>query len=115
MKLLGYIFAGLLVLLGLIFCIAAASSGIAMRWVMGAVLLGAGGVVLYILRMQVPQTHITVKQQIDLSGEVALEKMTCNSCGAALEKDSIELKEGAIVVTCPACGSVYQVEEAPKW
>jgi len=54
-------------------------------------------------------------QKIDLSGDIELEKLKCQSCGAELDKDSITVKEGAIFVSCPYCGAAYQMVEEPKW
>jgi hypothetical protein len=57
----------------------------------------------------------TVVQQIDLPGDLSLEELKCRACGAALSKDNIDVKAGAVVVTCPYCGTSYEVEEEPKW
>jgi len=54
-------------------------------------------------------------QKIDLSGDIELEKMKCQNCSAELDKDSITVKEGAIFVSCPYCGTAYQMVEEPKW
>ncbi len=54
-------------------------------------------------------------QKIDLSGDIELEKLKCQNCGAELDKDSITVKEGAIFVSCPYCGAAYQMVEEPKW
>ncbi len=115
MKIVGYLFAGLLVLLGLMFCVAAASSGIWPRWILGGILTGAGIAVIYFLRMKVPETKVTVTRKIDLSGDVQLEELNCKSCGAALDAKSVSVRAGAIFVKCPFCQSEYQIEEAPKW
>jgi len=115
MKIIGYIFAALLLVLGLMFAVAAVSSGIWQRWILAAVLVGAGLAVIYFLRMKVPEQQVSVTQKIDLTGDVRLEEMTCRNCGAALDSKSVALQEGAIFVTCPFCESSYQIEEAPKW
>ena len=83
----------------------------------GVVLLAAAGAIVYLmlLRPQVQQVQQTVVQKIDLSGDVNLERMTCQACGAPLTKDAISLKEGAIMVTCPSCGTTYQIEEKAKY
>ncbi len=57
----------------------------------------------------------TIVQKIDLSGDIALDKLKCKVCGAELDKDSIAVKEGAVFVSCPFCGSTYQIVEEPKW
>ena len=52
---------------------------------------------------------------IDLPGEVKIESMKCQKCGGDLTSDNIQLVAGAPVVTCPFCGSTYQLTEEPKW
>jgi transcription elongation factor Elf1 len=79
------------------------------------VLLIAAGAVVYLFRAKPQVTQSTVVQQIDLSGDVNLETMKCKVCGAPLAKDSLEVKAGAIFITCNHCGSSYQFEEEPKW
>ncbi len=56
-----------------------------------------------------------IVQKIDLSGDMELETLKCQKCGGELQKDSISVKEGAIFISCPYCGSAYQMTEEPKW
>jgi transcription elongation factor Elf1 len=58
---------------------------------------------------------IEIVQRIDLSGDVDLEKFTCQNCGGALTSDNIKMVAGAPVVSCPYCGTSYQLSEEPKW
>ena len=44
-----------------------------------------------------------------------LETLKCEKCGGELQKDSISIKEGAVFIDCPYCGSAYQMVEEPKW
>jgi Zn finger protein HypA/HybF involved in hydrogenase expression len=113
MKLVSYLLAAILAVLGLIFL--TGSQGQIIRLVIGVVLLVAAGAVIYLFRSKPQVTQNTVVQQIDLSGDVNLETMKCKVCGAPLEKDSLEIKAGAIFITCAHCGSTYQFEEEPKW
>ncbi len=113
MKLASYIIAALLAILGFIFL--TGSQGQAIRLVIGVVLLVAAGVVLYLFRSKPQVTQNTVVQKIDLSGDVNLETMKCKVCGAPLAKDSLQVKAGAIFITCGHCSSTYQFEEEPKW
>jgi len=57
--------------------------------------------------------NMTVK--LDLPGQTRIEQMKCRSCGGALTADSIKMVNGAPVVTCPYCNTVYQLTEEPKW
>ena len=114
-KAIGYGFAGLLILLGLIFCLSAISSGKWQRFIFAGVLIGAGAFVVYVLRMKLPEQKVEVTQKIDISGDVQLEELSCKNCGATLDSKSVSVQAGAVFVKCPYCESSYQIEEAPKW
>ncbi|MBN2002867.1 MAG: hypothetical protein JXA21_05890 [Anaerolineae bacterium] len=113
MKTVSYIIAAILGIFGFIFI--AGAQGQIMRIVVGIVLLVAGGALIYLSRMRPQQTQITNVQKIDLTGDVHLEQMKCQSCGGSLSKENLLVKAGAIFVTCPYCNASYQIEEAPKW
>ena len=44
-----------------------------------------------------------------------LDTLTCKSCGGQLTSDNISMVAGAPVVSCPFCGTSYQLTEEPKW
>jgi|SRR5271157_176415 len=92
-----------------------ASTGLAMG-VFGVLLL-AGGIVLIWLavRKQRQDAVQNITMKVDLPGETKIEQMKCRSCGGALTADNIKLVNGAPVVTCPYCNTVYQLTEEPKW
>lgn len=115
MRIVGSLLAAVLGLLGLVFLIGA--QGEVFRFAIGAVLIASAGAIVYfmLMRPQVQQVQQTLVQKIDLSGDVNLERLTCQACNAPLSKDAISLKEGAIMVTCPSCGTTYQIEEKPKY
>ena len=113
MKILSYILAAILGALGFVFLVG--SQGQLARLIIGVVLLVAAGAVVYLFRTKPQVTQSTVVQKIDLSGDVSLEGMKCKVCGAPLSKESIDVKAGAIFISCPNCGSTYQFEEEPKW
>ena len=56
-----------------------------------------------------------VKYEIDLSGDVNLDTLSCKSCGGQLSADHISMVAGAPVVSCPFCETSYQLTEEPKW
>ena len=62
-----------------------------------------------------PEQKITIKQEIELTGDIDLASLKCEKCNAALNKDAITVKQGALLVSCPYCGATYQVVEEPKW
>lgn len=84
-------------------------------------LLGAlalvGGIVMVVIaaRKTRQETAQNVTLKVDLPGDTKIEQMKCKSCGGALTADNIKLVNGAPMVTCPYCGSVYQLTEEPKW
>lgn len=110
-KLVTYPLALLLGLLGIIFVVGA--QGQIVRIVVGVILFLAAGALVWLARQRPSQT--TVVQQIDLSGDVNLQNLTCRSCGAGLSQRSVEVRAGAVFVHCEYCGASYQLEEEPKW
>jgi len=118
-KIIGYIAAGILVFFGVLFLWAAFSNtgNPGGRLLVGglSVLIGLGILVAVRLREPKPKQEITIHQQVDLTGEVDAEALKCRNCGSQLDKDAISVVEGAIMVTCPYCGTTYQLTEEPKW
>ena len=82
----------------------------------GAIALVAG-IILIILaaRKTKQETAQNVTLKIDLPGETKIEAMKCRSCGGELTADNIKLVNGAPMVTCPYCNTIYQLTEEPKW
>ena len=72
--------------------------------------------IFFATRMEAPQTgqqNITVN--IDLPGEVGMDTIKCKSCGGVITEKDVSLIAGAPVVSCPFCGTTYQLSEEPKW
>ncbi|MCX8025201.1 MAG: hypothetical protein N3A60_08365, partial [Thermanaerothrix sp.] len=57
--------------------------------------------------------QVTLK--VDLPGDINLDTLKCKSCGGTLKAENIKMVAGAPVVTCPYCGTTYQLTEEPKW
>jgi Zn finger protein HypA/HybF involved in hydrogenase expression len=118
-KIIGYIVAAILILFGVLFIWAAFSPEGQTGWVLvGVVTVAIGLGIIGLIKLREPkpaQPPQEIVQKIDLSGEVELEKLKCQNCGAELDQDSITLKQGAIFVSCPYCGTAYQMVEEPKW
>ena len=86
------------------------------RTVPRVVCLGGGaGLVWMGLRGQKTEVVQQVTMKVDLPGETKVEQMKCKSCGGVLTSDNIKLVNGAPMVTCPYCDTVYQLTEEPKW
>jgi uncharacterized Zn-finger protein len=119
-KIIGYIVAGILLLFGVLYLLSAFSAETLNpggRLLVGGVLvlLSLGIIVAIRLREPKPKQEVVVHQQIDIGGDIDIEALKCQSCGAQLDKSAISLEEGAVMVTCPYCSATYQIVEEPKW
>ncbi len=92
-------------------------TGIGSAGVLIGVIALVGGIVMVVLaaRKTKQETAQNVTVKVDLPGETKIEQMKCRSCGGTLTADNIKLVNGAPMVTCPYCNSVYQLTEEPKW
>ncbi|MFN3741971.1 MAG: hypothetical protein ACK4VW_04800 [Anaerolineales bacterium] len=66
-----------------------------------------------IRRQQQEKAEVTYK--VELPGEVEAQLLRCRACGGALTANDVKMVNGAPMVTCPYCGTVYQLSEEPKW
>ncbi len=119
-KIIGYIVAGILLLFGVLWLLAAFSAEAANpggRLLVGGILvvIGLGLIVAIRLREPKPEQKVTIHQQVDIGGDVEMESLKCRNCGAQLDKSAISVTEGAVMVTCPYCNTTYQIVEEPKW
>ena len=102
-------------LAGLMLMIAATHNHFAFRLTVGIVCVVAA-VVLGVMMQMRPVTHTHVHHmEVDLSGDVALENLQCKQCGAELDRESVSMAAGAVMVRCGYCGAEYQLEESAKW
>jgi hypothetical protein len=118
MKIVGYITSAILILFGVLFILGSGdpAKGQSGWIIVGLVLVCIGMVIVYFSARKpkvVPDNNVTLK--LDLPGKVAVDAMKCKSCGGNLSADNIKMVNGAPVVTCPFCGTVYQLTEEPKW
>ena len=107
-----------LILLGVIFLIAGGianmSTGL-MLAVIGLVIL------LFFSRLQKADANrpMIVNQKVNIKmeagGRMEERQLKCKSCGAALTEKDLKIIEGGVMMTCPYCGTVTNLEEAPKW
>jgi len=83
---------------------------------LGVIALVAGIVMIVIAaRRTKADTAQNITMKVDLPGDTKIEAMKCKSCGGTLTAENIKLVNGAPMVTCPYCNSVYQLTEEPKW
>jgi uncharacterized Zn-finger protein len=119
-RIIGYVVAGILILFGVLYLWsipAAGSSQIVSRLIVGVISLAIGVVIIWVVRTRGPAPVQQITQQVDLElgGDVNVEKLKCQSCGGELSKDHVSLVQGAVMINCPYCGSTYQLTEEPKW
>jgi hypothetical protein len=130
-KVIGYIAAGLLILIGLgvtcggIFYVwgsfaPSADSGLLTAGGISAfvgLLLLAGGIAILVItnRDKMTGANQNITLQIDLPANISLDSLKCKSCGGSLTMDNIQMIAGAPVVNCPYCKTTYQLTEEPKW
>lgn len=116
-KIVAYIGAGILILFGVLFIMATFSQSGQLGWLLVGIVLVliAFGLIWFASRKPKPETPVNVTYKVDLSGDVSLETLKCKSCGGTLSSENVKMVAGAPVVTCPYCGSSYQLAEEPKW
>jgi hypothetical protein len=114
-KIIFYTIAAVLFVFGLIFIIAGSYPLMPGRLIVGSILMLGGIALIIASRLQPQVREVKVTETFEVAGDVSLEKLACRSCGGALGKDNISLKDGALFVECPFCSTTYQMEEEPKW
>ncbi len=117
-RIIAYIAAAILIFFGVLFIWATFSPQGNLGWLLiGVISVGIGFGLIWFAQQrkaaEAQQQNLTYK--VDLSGEVKLESLKCQSCGGMLTPDNIKMVAGAPVVTCPYCGVSYQLTEEPKW
>lgn len=115
MKVVVYLLAGGLAMLGLLFAVAAGQGNAIARIAIGIVCLGAAAALVALVRLKPTQETHVHHTRLDLSGDVSLQEITCKQCGATLSENSVSVKAGAVFVKCEFCSAEFQLEEAPKW
>jgi hypothetical protein len=115
-KIIGYIVAAIAIFFGVIFIWGAFSPEGQPAWlIVGSISALIGFGIIWFVGRQKAVGDEEVKVQIDLTGDIELDSLKCESCGGSLSSDHTSLQEGALVVDCPFCGTHYQITEQPKW
>lgn len=116
-KTIAYIGAAILIIFGVLFILATFSAQGQLGWlIVGIILVAiAFGLIWFASRKPKDETPGEVTYKVDLSGDINLESMKCRNCGGTLSSDNVKMVAGAPVVTCPYCGTIYQLTEEPKW
>ncbi|HDN05065.1 MAG TPA: hypothetical protein ENF27_03925 [Chloroflexi bacterium] len=114
-KIIAYIAAALFIGLGALFILGAFASEPHPGYILPGIILVAIGFGLIIVASRKKPGEQEVRYEIDLSGDVNLDTLSCKSCGGQLSSDNISMVAGAPVVSCPFCDTSYQLTEEPKW
>jgi hypothetical protein len=116
-KIIAYIVAGILIFFGVLFLWGSFSPNGSKGWILiGLITVGIGLVLIFWAARrpaQPAQDNVTLK--IDIPANVNMDVLKCKSCGGVLGPENIKMVAGAPVVTCPYCGTTYQLTEEPKW
>jgi len=117
-KIILFVLAGFALIFSFLFFLAAGGQTGGFNLMFVAVGLAAVGFVLIFFASQLKKPsdesqNVTVN--IDLPGEVGMDTIKCQSCGGVLTEKDIKLVAGAPMVSCPYCGTSYQLSEDPKW
>ncbi|MBN2044735.1 MAG: hypothetical protein JW757_06935 [Anaerolineales bacterium] len=121
LKIVGYIFAAILILFGVLFILAAFGETWNLGWaVIGAILLIVGFGILLAVSLLLKKADSASNQhqttlEVNLPGDVNVERFKCADCGAQLTMDNVKMVAGAPMVECPYCDAAYQLTEDPKW
>lgn len=115
-KIIGYIFAAITIFFGVIFIYSAFGTNEQPgNLLIGAISTIIGFGVIWFVGRKSKTDKQEVTYQIDLSGDVNLDTLNCQSCGGQLSPEHISMVAGAPVVECPFCETSYQLTEEPKW
>ncbi len=119
-RIIAYIGAAILIFFGVLFLWGAGGqTGGGFSWVLIGLISVVIGFVLIFFASRKPKSTASSDQnvtlKIDLPGNVQMDAMKCKACGGVLSEKDIKMVNGAPVVTCPYCGTVYQLTEEPKW
>jgi len=116
-KIIAYIAAAILIFFGVLFIWSTFNpDGRIGYLVVGVITVAIGLVIIFLAGRKKPvpaQQNVTLN--IDLPGNVSMDSLKCKSCGGVLSAENIQMVNGAPVVTCPYCHTVYQLTEEPKW
>ncbi len=112
-----------LILLGMIFVIAGTGTPLSVENIAaGAVMIIIAAVLLFFVyrssKIEAAKPTLvsqTYNVKMEGSGQLQQKQLTCKNCGAPLSDKDLTVVQGGIMVKCPYCGSVYALEEAPKW
>lgn len=118
-SIISYILAAIAIILSFLFILGSFSPNGSPSWlVIGIIGLVIGFALIFAgvrLGSKAKAAEANYMLNVNLPGNVQLDTVKCQSCGAPLASEDIELVNGAPMVKCHSCGTVYQLTEEPKW
>lgn len=117
-RIIAYVAAAFFLIFGFFYILAAFGEQFTLSWlIIGFVLVAIGFGLIYLAGRlkKSAQAEQNVTLNIDLPENVELDTFKCQSCGGVLSPENVEMVAGAPVVSCPYCGTTYQLKEDPKW
>jgi DNA-directed RNA polymerase subunit RPC12/RpoP len=111
---LGAITTAVLFFFGLIFVIASSVEQTATRLVTGLSFFAVGIVVAYFTYLSIKKP-VSIVQRLEISGKMGAAQIKCPHCSASIESNRIKVVSGVPYVTCPYCGTTFEITEEPKW
>jgi len=118
-RIIAYLAAAILIFFGVMFIWGAFGSNPQPGWIVVGLISGAIGFGIILLAGRRKATEAAQNQpvtyKVDLGGNVKMETIKCQSCGGTLSSENVQMVAGAPMVTCPYCGTSYQLTEEPKW
>ena len=116
---LGAVAAAVLFFFAVIFALASSYQGLPAQMVLTrlitSVFLFMVGIAVIVGIYYVTRKPKTVIQRVELSGQMKGAAIKCPNCGASIDANQIKIVSGVPYVTCPYCGTTFEVTEEPKW
>ena len=118
-RIIAFITAAVFIIFAFLFILGAFSPEGSPSWIIvGIIGLVIGFVLIFVgTKLSPPQKagDQVVNLQVDLPGDVGMDTIKCQACGAPISSEDVKMIAGAPVVECPNCGTTYQLTEEPKW
>lgn len=118
-RIISFIVAAVLIIFSFLFILGAFSENGQTWWLtVGIIGMLIGFVMIFIgtkLSPPVKAGDQKITVNVDLPGNVKMDTVKCQSCGAPLAPEDIKIVAGAAMVECPSCKTTYQITEEPKW
>jgi predicted Zn finger-like uncharacterized protein len=114
LTILGAVAAVILFFFAIVFALAASVQATTSRLITSGLLFIIGLAVIIVIYYMTRKPK-TIVQQLEISGQMKGAAIKCPNCGASIDANQIKIITGVPYVTCPYCGTTFEVTEEPKW